>query len=79
MPKIIKNGKEYCSASSLGQASEILYDNSESDLISETVQSAIGELKSKIESCDNELNSKIESYVNELNSKIDELKYSLLQ
>lgn len=47
MPKIVKNGVEYCSTSSLGNANEILYDNSQSRLISETVQSAISELSEK--------------------------------
>lgn len=51
MPKIVKNGTEYCSTSSFGNASEILFDNSNTELNSETVQSAIVELSEKAESC----------------------------
>lgn len=47
MPKFIFNKTEYCSTSSLGNASEVLFDNSNTELNSETVQSAIGELAEK--------------------------------
>ena len=61
MPKIIKNGIEYCSTSSIGNADEVLFDNSESELTSTSVQGAITELSDKHDNIQTQVNECFQS------------------
>lgn len=72
MPKIIKNGKEYCSTSSLGHASEILYDNSETEMTSTSVQSAITEIKNDVDTFEENLNTLIHDFLSPTDNIIPE-------
>ena len=64
MPKIIKNGIEYCSTSSIGNADEVLFDNSESELTSTSVQGAITELSDKHDNIQIQVNECFQSVSN---------------